>query len=747
MKKELLAPAGDFETLKQAVHHGADAIYLGGKKFGARKFASNFDEEEMIHAISYCHLYGVKIYVTVNTMIYEEELEEVIKYVSFLHHHFVDAIIVQDLGLIRILRKKFPNLEIHASTQLHNHNEEGLRLLEELGVKRVVVARELSLKEIESLDTTMEIECFIHGALCVCYSGQCLFSSLLLSRSGNRGACAGICRLPFQLLEDGKEVATEGNYLLSPRELNSMNHISELMESKVTSFKIEGRMKAPSTIGFIVSLYRKLIDGYEKKSPYLLTEEDQKSLLGLFNREFTDGFLFSSSFKGLMNIKSPNHIGYPIGKVVSVSNTWIEISLKDELTQEDGIRFLESESGMIVNYLYDSSFKLIHSASKDEHIFVDSKVSAKVGDTVMKTLDKKLLEGLEYYPEKKISIEMKIEAHYPGTFVLTVTDSYHQVQKEGDFLYLATSSPTTEERVIAQLQKTGNTPFVVSKITVEMDNNLFLPISSLNGIRREALEELSNIREVESKTEVIENSYEMPTILDHSSNHKITFTALIRNKEQLEACREAGIEEFYTPDFSLYQEFKNQLSIYYRVDRVMMAHPSLLKERLLVGELGSVYSYTKKNEVISDYYLNVGNHSMIQFLLEHGVKRVTLSVECSKEQIEMLLNKQVSLPEIEIILYGHLEAMVTKYCPLSLVLKKEQGPCNICKGEKNYSLRDRNGAVYPMIQSRELTHIFYHMPVEHNIKKYSSTGVTHFRFEFLNETKDEILSIVKKLIK
>lgn len=747
MKKELLAPAGDFETLKQAVHHGADAIYLGGKKFGARRAASNFNDEEMVRAISYCHLYGVKIYVTVNTMIYEEEMEEVLQYVSFLHHHFVDAVIVQDLGLIRLLRKKFPNLEIHASTQLHNHNKEGLRILEELGVQRVVVARELSLKEIESLDTKMEIECFIHGALCVCYSGQCLFSSLLLSRSGNRGACAGICRLPFQLLKNGELVPTEGNYLLSPRELNSMDHISELMESNVTSFKIEGRMKSPATIGFIVSLYRKLMDGYQNKCPYLLTEEEKKRLLLLFNREFTDGFLFSSSFSNVMNIKSPNHIGYPIGKVTSVSNSQIGISLTDTLTQEDGIRFLESSSGMIVNYLYNSSSKFIHSASKGECIFVDSRVSAKVGDTVMKTLDKKLLEELEQYSKKKIPVEMEVVAHYPNTFVFTVTDSIHWVHKEGNFISLAMNTPTTKERVISQFQKTGDTPFVVSNITVEMDANLFLPIASLNKIRRDALEELRRIRETESKKEVIENHYKEVYTNRKSFVSKVVYTALVRNEEQLDACREAGIHEFYTPDFSLYQKFKNQISIYYRIDRVMMNHPVLSNERLLVGELGAVYSYTKENEVVSDYYLNVANCSMIHFLEEHGVKRVTLSVECSKKQIESILKKQFSFPEIEMILYGHMEAMVTKYCPLSLILKKGKGPCNICRNGACYSLQDRNGAIYPMIQSNELTHIFYHTPTMHELKEYTSIGITHFRFEFLNETRKEILSIVKKLTK
>ena len=199
MKKELLAPAGSFDTLKQAIHNGCDAVYLGGKKFGARKFASNFDEEEMVMAIEYCHLYGVKIYVTVNTLIYEDEIEEVLEYIKFLHMNHVDAVIMQDIGLITRVRERFPELEIHASTQLHTHNQKQVELLENLGVKRVVVAREMSIDEINKLDTKLEIEAFIHGALCVCYSGQCLFSSLLLNRSGNRGECAGICRLPFSL--------------------------------------------------------------------------------------------------------------------------------------------------------------------------------------------------------------------------------------------------------------------------------------------------------------------------------------------------------------------------------------------------------------------------------------------------------------------------------------------------------------------------------------------------------------------
>lgn len=743
MKKELLAPAGDFETLKQAVHHGADAVYLGGKKFGARKFASNFDDEEMKEAISYCHLYGVKIYVTVNTMIYEEELESVIDYVSFLYHNKVDAIIVQDLGLISVLRKKFPNLELHASTQLHNHNQEGLRLLEELGVKRVVLSRELSLDEINKLNTTMEIECFIHGALCVCYSGQCLFSSMLLDRSGNRGACAGICRLPFDLLEDGKKVDTLGKYLLSPRELNSMNHIQELMESNITSFKIEGRMKSPTTIGFIVSLYRKLIDGYNSNRPYLISEEEHKELLTLFNREFTSGFLFKSRVQDLMNIKSPNHIGTKIGKVVSINKGKVEILLEEELLQEDGIRFLESETGMIVNFLYDKSNRLVNKGDSGGHIFVDEKVSVKVGDTVMKTLSKKLLSRLEIYESKKIPLQMEVTAKYPNPFLLKVKDiDNNEVIGTENILSLAEKSATTKERVIEQLMKTGNTPFEITDIKIEMDDNLFIPIASINKIRRELLEKMENIRR-DKKQEIIEKEVVEEKI--DGKKEKTIYTALVRNIEQLRACMDCGIDEFYTPDFSLYQKMKEEVAIYYRVDRVLNSHPDFSDERLLVGELGSIYKYKNHNKMVSDYYLNVVNHSMVNFLHQNKVSRITLSVEATKEQVHELLSNYENPLELEIILYGRIEVMITKYCPLSLLVHKKNEPCNCCRNGHTYSLRDRNGAVYPLIQSRELTHIFHHTPIERTKEEYLPLGIHAFRFEFFDEDYDEVLKVIKKL--
>lgn len=743
MKKELLAPVGDWETLKQAVHRGADAVYLGGKKFGARKFATNFDNEELSSAISYCHLYGVKIYVTVNTMIYEEEMEEVLSYVTFLDEQGVDAIIVQDLGLIRILREVLPDLAIHASTQLHTHNEEQVRLLESLSVKCVVMAREMSLEEINALDTNMKIECFIHGALCVSYSGQCLFSSMLLSRSGNRGECAGICRLPFQLLEEGRPVPSPGDYLLSMREFNTMDRIDSLMTSKVTSFKIEGRMKSPVTIGFLVSLYRKLIDGYEKKEPYLISEEERKQLKGLFHREFTEGYLFSSSFSDVMNVKSPNHIGYPIGKVVSVSSSYVEILLEDSLNQEDGIRFLESQSGMIVNFLYDSSMKLSSSAAPNSRVFVPKKGTVFVGDTVMKTLDHNFIASFSKYEEKKIPITMHAVASYPGKFVLSISDFENTVIEEGDFVTLAKKTPTSKERVKEQLEKVGNTPFTVVSSTIEIKDSLFLPISSLNEIRRKALAQLISLRE-KGKKSIVRKPFSLSSSYPRASS--LVYSALVRTEEQLEGCLLAQIDQFYTPNFALYQKYKNKLPIYYRLDRVMKIHKKMEGERLLIGETGSL-QYSKNNEVISDYYLNVANRSMVDFLFEHGVSKVTLSVECDPSQVSSLLHAYEEKPNVEVILYGWVEAMIMKYCPVSYLLHDGKGPCQVCRQGKHYSLRDRNGAIYPLLQERELTHLFFHRPLERDISSYYSCGIRSFRFEFLNETKEEVEAIIKKLRK
>ncbi|MBQ9011923.1 MAG: U32 family peptidase [Bacilli bacterium] len=397
-KPELLSPAGNMDALKAAIHNGADAVYLSGKQYGARAYADNFTEQQLINAIKYAHIYDVKVYVTTNTLIYEDEIEDFVKYLKFLYLNGVDAVLMQDIGMISLIRKIIPDLEIHASTQTNNCNDETLQLFKELGIKRVVLARELSLKQINNLKTDIEKEVFIHGALCVSYSGCCLFSSLNGSRSGNRGKCAGPCRLPYTLIKNNQVIVTDGKYLLSTKELNTSNKIKELLKANIQSFKIEGRLKSKEYVGFVTKMYRKLIDENTKE------KDTDKKLQQLFNRGFTEGHLFQT--EDLLNTKSPNHIGIPIGKVLEVGKK-IKIKLNDTISQNDGIRFKESNKGLIINKLYNQKKLLINKAKKNDIVYIDNKVNLKSKDEVLKTTDFSLNKALETYQEKKLKVNFK----------------------------------------------------------------------------------------------------------------------------------------------------------------------------------------------------------------------------------------------------------------------------------------------------------------------------------------------------
>ncbi len=374
---ELLAPAGSMEALQAAVQNGCDAVYLGGKMFGARAFANNFDDEQIIEAIAYAHVYGVKVYVTMNTLIYDHEIDDALSYAYFLYTHDVDAVIVQDLGLLERIRVQIPQLEVHASTQMHVHNEEGIRYMRDIGVKRVVLPRETSLSEIQKYSALgVDLEVFVHGAICVSYSGQCYMSSLLYDRSGNRGSCAQPCRMQYQLCkeENGKvtTVKSVGSYLLSPKDLNTLAYIPELIDAGITSFKIEGRMKRPEYVAQIVSLYRKAIDAYKRNVSFEIDKEIEDAMKKVFHRGFTQGHIFQKMGSRLMNPIRPNHIGIPIGHVLQVHDSRVRIQLKEDLSQGDGIRILDKkeDKGFVVNKLYKGG-KLVNSACKGEIIEVE----------------------------------------------------------------------------------------------------------------------------------------------------------------------------------------------------------------------------------------------------------------------------------------------------------------------------------------------------------------------------------------
>ena len=355
-KPELLAPAGSMDSFKAAIEAGCDAVYLAGNAFGARAFAKNFSNEEIIEVIHIAHLYGVRVYVTVNTLIYDEEVSSFMEYIDFLHAHSVDAVIMQDLGMMDLVHQTYPNLEIHASTQMHIHTLEGVQFAYHQGLKRVVIARETSLEDIIKIkkECDMEIECFVHGALCVSYSGQCFMSSLNGGRSGNRGSCVQCCRKPYRIVTEtelGQRMVLSSSYLLSMKDLCTIEMVPKLIEAGIDSFKIEGRMKSPGYVYLVTSLYRKAIDQYFDTGSISITKQDIENLMVMFNRTFTKGFLFHD--QGVVHVDRPNHMGIPIGKVIFYYKGKATILLSSSVVQGDGIRILNSKKdvGCILNFI------------------------------------------------------------------------------------------------------------------------------------------------------------------------------------------------------------------------------------------------------------------------------------------------------------------------------------------------------------------------------------------------------------
>ncbi len=603
---ELLVPAGDINSFYAALNNGADAIYLSGKMFGARSYAKNFTDDELKTVLRLGKIYGVKIYVTMNTLVKEKEVDDFLKEVEFLYSLGVDAILMQDFGMISLCLRRYPNLEIHASTQVNSSSYETIKLLYEMGVKRVVLPREMSIDEVKKIDIPIELEVFVHGALCVSYSGNCLFSSMLGGRSGNRGECVGSCRLPYKLYKD-KTLIDEG-YLLSMKELNTSIDIKKL-PSNVTSLKIEGRMKNPSYVGFITKYYRKILDNEE------LTTKDLEDLKSMFYRGFTKGHLFNDN--DLINKKSPNHLGSHLGKVIDVNDERIRIELDKSLLQGDGIRFRESNKGMIVNYLYDLKDNLINKGNPKQIVEIDNKVNLTSLDEVRKTTDKSF-EITDFAITRKVPINIDVKAKVGEEFSLTFSDLKHSVTYRGSVVEKSINNSLSKERLISQLEKLGNTPFVSKHINIDMDEDIFIRIGDLNIARRTLSERLIGERI---------NDYKEP-IINEVTFHKINTNEII------------------------------DLDNYVEVERNPFYIKDVLKDKSIVSNL-----FKPTTNVIASYHLNVFNSYTTFYLYKLGYKGITLSVELNnielKDLIESIRKRFGNIPLV-IKTKGYVEVMLIK---------------------------------------------------------------------------------------
>lgn len=720
MKKiELLSPAGSMDALKAAIHNGANAIYLGGKKFGARAFAQNFSVNELLEAINYAHIYNVKIYITVNTIIYEDEFEDALDFIEFLYKNNVDAVIMQDIGLMYEAHKRFPGLIIHASTQCHNHNIENIEFFKSIGVKRVILDREMSLEEIKKLNTDMEIEIFIHGALCISYSGCCLMSYLGGGRSGNRGECTGCCRLPYKLIENNKEHKANGEYLISTKELNTSKRIKEIMDSNIVSLKIEGRMKSPEYVGFITKYYRNIIDG--KK----ITEEDEKKLSLLFNRDFTEGYLFNEN--NITNIKTSNHQGIVIGKIIEVNKKFVKIKLNEDLDQEDGIRF-ENNKGMIVNKLYNSKMLLVSSVSKNSVAIIENKCDINKLGSVRKTTSVKLLKELQNYEQKKLDVSFTVKAKTGEDLEIVINDGTFILSEKGNKIEKSQTSETTREMIVKQLSKLGNTPFRLKEIEIIKDDNIFISITELNSIRRNLVSKL-----IDKKTKI--KPKEINKVVDKVINYKDnkeTINIFVNNEEQYRAAKEENVDNIYTSNVFLHKKYPET---FYKLPRVILSRENITNDNLLITEIGSIV-YSSNNNVFGSYELNAINNHSLQLLHQRGIKQITISPEIN-DKINLIDNINNN---IEIIVYGWIEAMVMKHCIVKNITNNHS--CN-----KKYYLKNKNNELYPIVQNNCLTTILNYKPINNidKINYYKDLNIKHFRIDLYNENYNETIKIIKSI--
>ena len=710
-KHELLIPAGDMDSLRQAVYNGADAVYLGCKLFGARKFAKNFDNEEIVEAIKFCHLYGVKIFVTMNTLVKNDEVDTFINQAKFLHENGVDALIVQDFGMICLLREMFPNLEIHASTQFNNSSYDTCKLLYDMGVKRVVFSRELTIDQIDNIDIPIEKEAFIHGALCISYSGNCLMSSMLGGRSGNRGECAGCCRMKFNLL-DNKDIIEKDKYLLSTKELNTSSCIDRLLNSSIYSFKIEGRMKSPLYVGFITRFYRSLIDG-----KMINFDEETNKLKTIFNREFTLGRLFDVYDYELMNTKSPNHIGLDIGKCsIYKDKIKIELDYGVTLNQYDAIRFKNSNKGLIINFLYDE--KMLLTSSAIGICYVDNKIELDEDDLVSITQDYLLGKEFENIEEKKINVTFDVKCNLNSSLVVSISDGENTVTLEDGYIESALNVPTSKEVIIEKLSKLGDTPFTCNDFNIELDENVFVPMKVLNELRRRVCEELINIRREKKKEVIINNNitFDKFTDSDKITNNK---TCYVFTEEQLKFAIDNNFERIYVKDKELFNKYKSNNPIYLVIDRCSYSYDDL-PDNSFVSDYMDFSS--KEVNIIGNYSLNVFNIYTAYYLRKYGLNVVPLSVELNEFEILSFLKlfkEKFGTCKFEVLKYGRVENMIIKGNILNLDINKF-----------DYKLEDFKNRLFPVYYDGVNTHILNYEMVNLGLQDVMNC---YFRYDFYDE--------------
>ena len=761
---ELLAPVGSFEALKAAVQNGANAVYLGGKDFGARASANNFDRDELKEAVKYAHIRGVQVFVTTNTLRKENEIEDFLEYAKFLYDIDVDAIILQDIGMARLIKRELPDFELHASTQMVAHSLEDVKYLESVGFDRVVLAREVTVEEIKYIcdNCKADIEVFVHGALCVCYSGQCLMSSMIGNRSGNRGRCAQPCRQRYELIDvyTGEVVNSNGDYLLSPRDLNAIEEIDKVIDAGVHSLKIEGRMKRPEYVATVIDGYRKTIDEYLATNKLNVSDETINDLYTIFNRKFTKGLLLGDVGKDMMNSQLPNNQGLYVGTVVDYNKKAkrLKIKLANTLKKGDGINLGGGTIGRIIK---NGNIETI--GYKGETIELDFVGEARKGQIVFKTSDSELMDRVQatFTQDKefvKNIIDAKITIKLGQKPILTLKDRHsNEATIEGDkIVEEAMKVALSKEKVETQLRKLGNTPYELDLLEIELDDNVSLPISLLNQMRRDCIELLDKER-VSIKNRKYKNKTVKYKPVLYNRNKQQGISVKVKNLEQLESALECGVDRIYyedtnTIDKAMSLAMKYNKKVIYSAPRIIRnkEYNHLAKannagvESVQVGNYGSI-DYFKDKKLNIDYYLNAFNSETINYYKEIGADTLCISQELNINEIKETI-KYTDI-NIESVVYGYTPLMITEYCPMGVIVRdcKKDKRVAKCK-ESIYALRNSKGDEFRVSLDIFCRSTIYNSNVTcmlDNLYELHEIGINVLRLDFTLEDKGTVKEVIE----
>lgn len=771
MKKvELLAPCGSMESLYAAVCNGADAVYVGGSRFSARAYASNFDDENLIKAVNYCHLYGVKIYITVNTLIKDKEIKDIIEYVKFLYEIGVDALIIQDTGLTYLIRKNFPDLELHASTQMTIHNAEGAKYYKNLGFKRIVLSRELSINEIKNIsdDLNIETEIFVHGALCVCYSGQCLMSSLIGGRSGNRGRCAQPCRLPYTIVKEKYDALTANNlkkqknelltkeelsgYLLSPKDICTLENIQDIIKSGTTSLKIEGRMKRPEYVAGVVNIYRRAINSYYSSSNEQFDFKGEvKKLAQLFNREgFSKGYLYGNNGRDMMAYSFPKNTGLFLGK----ANADLSVRLEDNIAIKDGIRV--DEDGFTVLKIIKNSKEVEKAVRGDIVKLIPS--NYKQNDTLFKTSDAQLLNDLQesfsenYSKKNKLQLVCKFKIDEP--FEISCKYANKSFIASGEKVQKAIKKTVDKERIEENLKKTGNTAFEFSSIEFSYFEEGFLPMSVINSVRRDLLEQVESYIYAQNKRS-FSGKFDFNREEKKQNNMESLFVSVQKNS-QLRQCIKEDVKNVIVDIFSRESDIEidsvSEIDIYIKVPNIIKEEFSEIVKSIdkysskikgiVTSNAAIIERYSESMSIIGDYKLNIFNKYALDYYSSF-LTGTCISVELNRSEIGEL-TKNPPMPCMMLI-YGRIELMVSEYCPIGSTFG---GKCSnsSCRGDctiASYKLKDRKDEQFAIKTDKFCrSHIYNSVPLNLIPNKNELKGLIH-RIDFVDESQEEIKRVLK----